>query len=273
MEKIVDISVVIPCYNNAYSIERAIESVVQQTWLPKEIIIGDDCSQDTSREIVRQFKERYTGVVKIIQVKNKENAGSAKARNIAWDVATSKYVAFLDADDSWHKKKLEIQFGYLLDHSDVDICGHKYEVVEEQTLPESKDVTVKSVLVLTLLKMWIKPRMCTPSVIIRRELSFRFRTFKNHSVDYLLWMEILLEGHKGVVLDVPLCFLHKDAYGAGGVSADMRKMFEGGKANIDYLREKNKIGSLFSCIMKTYITMKYYRRLYIVSQRNKKLKG
>ena len=95
------VSVIIPAYNAASYIAETIDSVIHQTLPAKEILVIDDGSTDKTAEIVKTFQ----GAVELIQL---ENSGVSHARNVGMDRATSDWVAFLDSDDTWHEKKLEV---------------------------------------------------------------------------------------------------------------------------------------------------------------------
>ena len=90
------VSVVIPVYNCAPYLRRCLDSVVAQSNSSWEIISVDDGSTDGSVAILREYEGKLSGKMRVIE---QENVGPAKARNRAIDVATGKYLAFLDADD------------------------------------------------------------------------------------------------------------------------------------------------------------------------------
>lgn len=94
------ISVIIPTYNRGHLIERAINSVLRQTYKKIEIIVVDDCSTDGTEEVMRQ----YTNNNKIKYVKLDKNSGACKARNTGIKVASGNVIAFLDSDDEWDEK-------------------------------------------------------------------------------------------------------------------------------------------------------------------------
>ena len=96
------IGVVIPAYNSAKHIRRAIDSVLAQTHQADEIIVADDGSIDDTTSVV----EGYGSAVKLIR---QANAGASVARNTGINAATSKWIAFLDSDDEWLPEKLEVQ--------------------------------------------------------------------------------------------------------------------------------------------------------------------
>lgn len=106
-----DISVIIPTYNRASFLIRALASVEQQTLTCREIIVVDDGSEDNTSECVGEF----TGKCKIpVRYIYQENQGPASARNRGITEAQAGYCAFLDSDDHWQKRKLELQYSALV---------------------------------------------------------------------------------------------------------------------------------------------------------------
>ena len=105
-----NLSVIIPTYNRVLFLERALGSVLAQTVLPREIIIIDDGSDDSTEQMVKQF--RKSSAVKIVYLKQL-NRGPASARNRGIEASSSEFLAFLDSDDHWHRRKVEIQFDAL----------------------------------------------------------------------------------------------------------------------------------------------------------------
>lgn len=93
------VSVIIPAYNAAGTIRKAIDSVLAQTHLPDEILVIDDGSPDDLVEVISDYGPP-------VQVIRKENGGAASARNVGIDNATGDLIAFLDADDYWEPEKL-----------------------------------------------------------------------------------------------------------------------------------------------------------------------
>ncbi|MDB4223002.1 glycosyltransferase family 2 protein [Granulosicoccus sp.] len=96
------ISVVIPVYNGAKTIESTLDSIFSQTKLPDEVIVVDDGSQDKTIDIVAGYNSE------IVLIRQK-NSGSSKARNLGIKEATGEFIAALDADDMWVNDKLEKQ--------------------------------------------------------------------------------------------------------------------------------------------------------------------
>jgi glycosyltransferase involved in cell wall biosynthesis len=110
-----DISVIIPTWNRATLLPRALESVLSQTLLPREIIVVDDGSNDTTRELVCC---RYPEVKYLYQ----PNQGVSAARNVGIRESTSDWVAFLDSDDQWLPGKLEAQHQAICDSPAMRVC-------------------------------------------------------------------------------------------------------------------------------------------------------
>jgi glycosyltransferase involved in cell wall biosynthesis len=105
---IADVDVVIPLYNGRAYIVEAILSVLQQSLLPRKLIVVDDGSTDGSAEFAEEFL-RLAATPVDLQLIRQANAGPNAARNTGTRSATSTYVAFLDADDTWLPQKLEKQ--------------------------------------------------------------------------------------------------------------------------------------------------------------------
>jgi glycosyltransferase involved in cell wall biosynthesis len=97
----IDFSVVIPLFNRAATIEKAIDSILSQTVSAKEIIVVDDGSTDDSVGVV---KKMACPLVKVLV--NERNLGATAARNHGAKAATGNWIAFLDSDDFWHPEKL-----------------------------------------------------------------------------------------------------------------------------------------------------------------------
>lgn len=93
-----DISVVIPTYNRYEVLQRALESVYLQSYMPSEVIIIDDGSTDNTSEITKQFPHA--------KYYFQQNSGVSSARNLGIKNSTCQWVAFLDSDDTWHVDKL-----------------------------------------------------------------------------------------------------------------------------------------------------------------------
>lgn len=98
------VSVIMPAFNRAYIIERAIQSVVNQTYRDWELIIIDDASEDRTQEVVKEYMNSN-----VVYFRNQKNLGANVSRNIGVAHAKGDLLAFLDSDNYWPEDKLEIQ--------------------------------------------------------------------------------------------------------------------------------------------------------------------
>jgi succinoglycan biosynthesis protein ExoO len=103
------VSVVIPVFNAALTLDRAIDSVEAQTMSDYEIIVADDGSDDGA---VEALARRYAGDPRFQFIFRAGNAGPAAARNAAFTRARGTWIALLDADDAWEPKRLELLLGH-----------------------------------------------------------------------------------------------------------------------------------------------------------------
>ena len=115
------ISVVIPAYNAASTLPRALDSVIAQTEPAYEVIVVDDGSSEELSRLLPAFSTRVTWI-------RQSNQGAAAARNNGVAKATGTHVAFLDADDYWESSKLEIQSSVFRAHAAVGLCSSPYMV-------------------------------------------------------------------------------------------------------------------------------------------------
>ena len=115
-----DISVIIPTYNRKNTLPRAVESVLNQTYRPIEIIVVDDGSTDGTKE---WFSEMYPLVHYIYQV----NSGVSSARNTGINSARGDWIALLDSDDEWLPDKLKLQVKLLQNNAELRFC-HTNEI-------------------------------------------------------------------------------------------------------------------------------------------------
>ena len=117
---IVNVSVIIPTYNRKNLLKRALHSVSNQTFVPKEIIVVDDGSSDGTKDWVL---ERFPDVRYIYQ----DNSGVSSARNSGIKEAIGSWIAFLDSDDEWMSNKLEQQKGIINSSQEAWLC-HTNEI-------------------------------------------------------------------------------------------------------------------------------------------------
>src|ERR1035437_2795157 len=119
-------SIIIPLYNKAKYIQKAIHSILSQTFQEYEIIIVNDGSTDNSLEVISSCQLSTVNY----QLINQENKGVSTARNIGVKAAKSDYIAFLDADDWWEPTYLEEIKRLIEEYPEAGIYGSGYYLVK-----------------------------------------------------------------------------------------------------------------------------------------------
>jgi glycosyltransferase involved in cell wall biosynthesis len=262
---IAPVSVVIPCYNCAETVRRAVLSVAAQTQQPAELILVDDASTDRTRRVIELIRDEI-GPNWVQVTALPRNNGPATARNHGWDRATQPYVAFLDADDAWHPEKLRVQFEFMAAHPDIALSGHAFCLVEPER-PYAPETSVRIVRWLTFRSLLWTNRLATRTVMLRRDLPYRFENGKRFAEDYLLWLQMSRDGRQLVVLDAELAYVYKEAFGEGGLSARLWRMEKGELSAFWLLVKERRLNVATALLVTGYSLAKYLRRSAIVGWR------
>ena len=114
------VSVIIPTYNRAHTLARALDSILAQTLPAQEIMVVDDGSQDGTEALVRQGYPQ-------VRYLSQSNGGVSRARNLGIAAAREDWIALLDSDDAWLPKKLQAQYEELGKHPEIRLC-HTEEI-------------------------------------------------------------------------------------------------------------------------------------------------
>lgn len=120
-------------YNHAPYIAQAIEGVLrQETSFPFELVIGEDCSTDGTREIVFDYQKKYPGIIRVIT--SDKNVGACKNGFRAQKACRGKYIAYCEGDDYWHHpQKLQKQVDYLESHPECGLVFSDYHCFDVKT--------------------------------------------------------------------------------------------------------------------------------------------
>lgn len=121
------ISIITPLYNSEEFLKETIDCIINQTYENWELLMVDDCSTDNSAKIAKEYEAKDK---RIKYFKLKENSGAAVARNTALEKSKGRFIAYLDADDTWKPEKLEKQIKFMLENK----CGFSctdYEKIDE----------------------------------------------------------------------------------------------------------------------------------------------
>ncbi len=263
----VPVSVIIPCYRCADTIKRALDSVIAQTLPPEEIILIDDFSNDdgvtlTALDQLGQGHQKTS--IKIVRLD--KNSGPGSARNVGWKEASQPYLAFLDADDSWHPKKLEIQYQWMAAHPDILLSGHQsIKISENVALPElPESLVVRRVNKYSLL---FSNRFPTRSVMMKRDVPYRFLPEKRYAEDYLLWLTIVFNGQPSWFLNSSMAYSFKEDFGDGGLTGNIFKAELGELDTYYRILRMNLISNSMFVIASFFSLLKYFIRLCSVKIR------
>lgn len=206
-EQEIIVSVVIPAYNSASTLEDTVQSVLRQTFRPFEVLIIDDGSTDTTLAVAQSLAERYPAVFAFTQ----KNARQGKARNHGIEKARGEYIAFLDSDDEWIPEKLDIQVKQIK-QSGADLVfsdGFMFITDEKVSLKSIQESSNKGIILNSLhgriqgkngiRLIHRKNRIPTSSVLCRKvaiEQAGYFTTQLDlqNCEDYLLWAAMVEQG-------------------------------------------------------------------------------
>ncbi|WP_427978826.1 glycosyltransferase family 2 protein [Agarivorans sp.] len=159
----VTVSVIIPAYNSASFIHKAIDSVLAQSFDDYEIIVVNDGSSDNTVECLAPYAE-------CLQLITQSNAGASKARNTGLQAAKGEFVAFLDADDLWRPYKLEQQVAAMRTCENWVACYTETSYkADEETLSQQVEQQSKRV-TKDLQQVFLHPYLVTSSFMVRREV-------------------------------------------------------------------------------------------------------
>ncbi|MCB9481266.1 MAG: glycosyltransferase family 2 protein [Desulfobacteraceae bacterium] len=112
------ISVIIPVYNRAWCIKEALDCVLQQTYKNFELIVVNDGSDDETGQILEKYKDNHENIKVLFQ----KNRGVSASRNLGILNSSGGFIAFLDSDDLWDSRKLEVQFDYFMKNKNAVVC-------------------------------------------------------------------------------------------------------------------------------------------------------
>ncbi len=264
-----DISVIIPCYCVADTLERAVKSAVNQSLKPREIILVDDFSNDQGLTVrkIKEVHDHYNEIISIKTIFLPTNQGAGNARNHAWEIAAGKYIAFLDADDAWHPRKLEIQMQTIEKDPSIGVCTCLFKQIQAKDIDQwnASMIVRENIRHRTIDKhtMLFKAYIAVPSAIVRRDIPHRFKNGKRYSEDLGLWLHIVFSGKKAVMIENDLCVIFKASYGASGLSSHMWAMEKGELENFKDLYNEKLLPLAWAVLAGGVSFIKYLKRLLV----------
>lgn len=221
------VSVIVPLFNKGRFIARALDSVFVQTYQDFEVIVVDDGSTDDGPNIVRQYKDPR---LRFIQ---QENAGPGAARNRGARVSNAKYLAFLDSDDEWLPKFLEVSVKNLEDYPHCALSVSVFycnDTIQDEmgkcNIPKGP-WKLSTHMDPQLMRIAICSIHSAGTVLVSRDVCLRFGGFHENGCtlgeDIYLWLQILLN-HWIYRETASLMIYHKEASELTGPNRKIRKV-------------------------------------------------
>lgn len=203
MNKTSLVSVIIPVYNSSKFIKKTVKSVLNQTYSNFEILIIDDCSIDSTRNICKELQILSD---KIFYYRLKKNSGAAVARNIGIKKANGRYIAFLDSDDEWTKDKLRKQINFM-NQNHVAFCFSAYDMVNKNGIKIKNKIRIKKVV--SYNDLLTKTIIATPTVVLDTYIIGKIEMpLRRTGQDYAYWL-LLLKKTKAYGIDEALVHVCK----------------------------------------------------------------
>lgn len=221
------VDVIIPTFNRADVMMKAINSVLAQTYKNFILHIVDDGSTDHTQSVLDQFKNHPQ-----VKIYLQKNSGVSAARNLAANSSEGQWISFLDSDDEWMPHKLETQMKYLSQHPDCQFI-HSEELWIRNGVrvnPKVKHLKSNENIFLRSLDFCI---ISPSTVLLKRDLFVSHKGFDESFVvceDYDLWLKILLKESIGFI---PIALIEKH----GGHADQLSTKF----VAMDYWRIKSLV--------------------------------
>lgn len=259
-------SVIIPLYNKEPYVEKAIQSVLAQTFTDYELIVMDDGSRDGSFEVAKSTIENHSNC----HLYRQQNAGVSVARNTGAALSQGAYLCFLDADDWWEPTFLEEMSRLIEDFPDAGIYGANYTIVNEtKHKTRVAEIGVEEGFergYINYCKAYAKTMympLTSISVAIPRSVFNEMKGFPKGiklGEDFMLWIRIALK-YKVAFLNKPLACYNQDVDAANRGVGRLHKPEEHMLWNLDFLSAEEDYNPDYKQLvdnLRTYGLYPYY---------------
>ena len=242
------VSIILPYYKKKKFVEKSIRSILNQTFQKFELIIIYDDEDYKDFEFIKNF-ENIDKRIKV--VKNTRNIGAGKSRNKGIKLSKGKYVAFIDSDDYWYKKKLFHQVGFM-EKNNFNATHTSFNIVDEKdkilSFRKARDLNYKDLL-----------KSCDiglSTVVIKKKLLNMQNPFPNLKTkeDYVLWLKISKQGQIFKSVDKKLANWRKTS---GSLSSSIIQKLSD---SIRVYHKHEKLGYLKSLIRTTILSINYLKK-------------
>lgn len=254
-------SVIIPLYNKAPYVKKALESIISQSFRDFELIIVDDGSFDNSYNAAKEALRDSIVEHKLIQ---QDNAGVSAARNNGVVASKGDYLCFLDADDWWASTFLERMDSFIREYPDAGIYGTNYLYVKNGK--QQVCVTTTGSGYINYCKVYAEKLhmpLWTGAVCIPRFIFDEMGGFKTElslGEDFDLWIRIALK-YKVAFLNEPSAYYNQDSDQAGRLVGRLHDPASHMLWNMDYLFDEEKKNPDYKQLidaLRTYDLLPYY---------------
>lgn len=191
------VSIIMPVYQAGRTIEKAVSSVIAQSYEHWELILIDDFCPDNS---CKQIESLIANDSRIIQIKNIYNEGVAASRNKGIEQAKGEVIAFLDSDDYWHENKLSLQLDRINEGYDV-VCSNYLRVSSDKIL-----VKVRCSEIFDYSDMLKSNKIGNLTGVYRCDHIGKIYQKNIGHEDYLMWLEIVKATHEVYCVQQPLAY-------------------------------------------------------------------
>jgi glycosyltransferase involved in cell wall biosynthesis len=179
------VNVILPTYNRAWTLKTAIDSVLLQDYSNLELIVIDDGSQDNTQELLEDYKNQIT-------VLFQENSGVSAARNLGIKKSSGEFIALLDSDDAWDKRKISCQMEFFKANPKAFICQTEEIWIRnhKRVNPKIKHKKPSGMIFEQSLNLCL----VSPSAVMMKREIFELKGYFNEELtvceDYDLWLRI-----------------------------------------------------------------------------------
>ncbi|HCX08193.1 MAG: glycosyltransferase family 2 protein [Acholeplasmatales bacterium] len=281
------VSVIVPTYKRDSSLVRALESLENQTYKNIEVVVVNDCVEETWKEYVENTIQKFidNGILKIVFIQNQVNLGSAKTRNVGIENASGKYITFLDDDDVYLPDKILNQVTKMQEQ-DADYSVTNLEQYDEDTNKfiekRTRDYIDENQLDKLLVWHYMYHITCTDTFMFKKTYLLQIGSFSSIDVGdefYLMEKAILGNGKFLYVNDCSVkTYIHRSTNGVssgiGKIKGEnelyaykKQRFNEFKKSSIHYIKTRHYLTIAFAYyrMKKIFKTLWYSFRAFIIS--------
>lgn len=243
------ISVVIPVFNKANTIIETLNSCLNQSFKPFEIIVINDASTDNTLDKIHFFLNK----IKIINLNT--NIGVSAARNKGWEESIGDYVCFLDGDDIWHPDKLKIISKLFTLFPNFNAIAHAF-TADNNMLNNATSTDIKLCSTLDFTSLLIRNKVQGSCIAVKRDYFIHFDDNLRYSEDYDWALRASFQ--KTIIFyNTPLSLILRPMLSKGGISSNRWDMRKGELYSFFKLYKLNPLFFLLIPILVVYSFLKH----------------